>query len=170
MPPETSVGFLAKLYEAFDDADNRIRVSIDGGTFELTPGDVEIGAVELKNATDDTRAVIGTSTPAAAAGGLTTREAPTAGTSTQPADITVDATSGGVVLLAANASRKSAVIQNTGAATMRLRIDGDPTTTRGLQIAAGQSFNIGMPFCPTGAIKAIREGSTSTTAAVMEIA
>jgi len=93
----------------------------------------------------------------------------TAGVVTQPADVTVDATASGVVLLAANATRKSFTVENTGAANIRVRIDGDPTTTRGIQLAPGQSYSGSMPFCPQGAIKAIREGAVSSTAAVLEV-
>lgn len=80
------------------------------------------------------------------------------------ADITVDGTAGGVVLLAANTNRKSATITNTGAASMRVRIDGDPTTTRGYLVVAGATLVLSSPHCPTGEIKGIRTTSTSTTA------
>lgn len=94
----------------------------------------------------------------------------TAGTPTHTADITVDATAGGVTLLASNANRKSAVIQNVGAANIRVSVGGTPTTTNGIQLAPGQTLALSMPYIPTGAIKAIREGGSSSTAAVLEVA
>lgn len=92
-----------------------------------------------------------------------------AGTATHTADATVDSTAGGVTLLALNANRKGAIIQNTGTANIRVSVGGTPTTSTGIQLAAGASLTLAAPFCPTAAVKAIREGGTSSTAAVMEI-
>lgn len=107
------------------------------------------------------------------AGTLTT-VAPTAATPTHTADATVDNTAGGVTVLAANTSRKAAIIQVVSGGNVRVSIAGTPTTSTGLQLVAG-----GAPLviegtasygCPTGAIKAIREGSTSGVVAVVEFA
>lgn len=131
----------------------------------LEVGDLEIGAVELKDGSSDNRATVDS------AGVQSVKEAANvAGTPTHAADITVDATAGGVTLLAANAARKAAIIQNTGTATMRVSIGGTPATNTGFQVAAGGVLRIEAPFCPTGAIKAIREGAVSTTAAPFEVA
>lgn len=102
-------------------------------------------------------------------GTVTTSSGATAGTPAHTADVTVDATAGGVTLLAANTNRKAAMIQNTGAANMRVSVGGTPTATNGIQVAPGQVLTLSSPYCPTGAIKAIREGATSTTAAPLEI-
>lgn len=91
------------------------------------------------------------------------------GTPTHQSDITVDGTSGGVTLLAANANRKGVFIQNTGIANMRVSLGGIPTATTGIQLAGGQIMALSTPFIPVGTIKAIRESGTSTTAAVVEI-
>lgn len=94
----------------------------------------------------------------------------TAGTATHTADATVDSTAGGVTLLASNANRKAAFVQNVGTANIRVSVGGTPATTTGLQLTPGATLILEAPFCPTAAIKAIRETSTSSTAAVMEIA
>lgn len=84
-------------------------------------------------------------------------------------DITVDGTAGGVLLLAANPLRISAVIQNTGSAIMRVTDDGSaPTPTHGYQIWPGGSYRTSIPGCVVADIRAIRESSTSTTASVSE--
>lgn len=88
-------------------------------------------------------------------------------------DIVVDGTAGGVILLAANGTRKGFLIQNTAAAgvKIRVRIDGDPTATLGVQLDCGQAFGMmaeSSVGCPVGEIKAIREGVVSATASVTE--
>lgn len=93
----------------------------------------------------------------------------TAGTLTPSDDVTVDGTSGGVTVLAANTNRKAAFIQNVGTANMRVGT-GTLTASHGLQLVPGATLVLESPFCPTAAIKAIRESSTSTTVAVSEIA
>lgn len=94
----------------------------------------------------------------------------TAATAADGTDITVDGTAGGVTVLAANTNRKSALIQNTGAATMRVTTDGTaPTATHGKQVAAGNALVLSSPNCPTVVVKAIRESSTSTTANASEV-
>jgi hypothetical protein len=243
---------------ALGDADRVLAnvVNSDGDALRVDAGltidgDIEIGAVELKNATDDTRAkvsaavlegdnalavhdgALGTTTDAAvttnAAGTLSAklrglvsliaslvhaedsaassghqgllalavrRDTPgvttdadgdyselqvsstgrlrvtldRSGTATDTADQTVDNTGGGVTILAANANRRGATVQNTGAATIRVTVDGTaPTTTKGLQLAAGAVLSLSMPDCPTSAIKAIREGGSNSTVYVSEV-
>lgn len=145
------------------------RAAADTQPVTLDAGDLQIGAVEIKDATTSTRSIVTTSTPASTDAGLVVREALNPGTPSQAADVTVDGTAGGVTVLAANANRKSAVIQNVGSANMRVSVGGTPTATTGIQLAAGQTLSLRRPHCPTGAIKAIRESSTSTTASVLEI-
>lgn len=60
------------------------------------------------------------------------------GTDAQPIgnDITVDQTAGGIVLVAANANRRSAVIQNTSGNPMRVGIDTDPDADTGAYLQA----------------------------------
>lgn len=92
-----------------------------------------------------------------------------AGTATTNDDIAVTGAVGGVVILAANANRKMFVVQNTGANNIRVSIASNPTATHGIQLAAGESFSMAAPNCPTGAIKAIREGGTDSTCAGIEV-
>ena len=72
-----------------------------------------------------------------------------------------------VQILAANANRKGLVIQNVGAANMRVGITG-VTATTGLKLEPGQTWE--PPAAPTNAIFAIRDGSTDTTALAQESA
>lgn len=73
-----------------------------------------------------------------------------------------------VQVLASNSSRKTAIIQNTGLANVRIGISG-VTATTGMRIAPGDMILFDMPFCPTGAIFAIREGSISSIVLAQEI-
>lgn len=93
-----------------------------------------------------------------------------AGTAADSDDIAVDNTAGGVTILAANANRKSAMIQNVGSANMRVTTDDSaPTATHGKQVGPGDSLVLSQPNCPTAAVKAIREGASDTTASVSEV-
>lgn len=85
-------------------------------------------------------------------------------------DVTVTGTAGGVVLLAANPARKSALIINVGEEPMRVTTDGSaPTATHGKRLAGGESLTLASPYCPTKEVKAIREGAVSTTANASEV-
>jgi hypothetical protein len=97
-------------------------------------------------------------------------EVPSTGESKDNDDVVVDATAGGVTLLPANPGRKSALIINTGEETMRVTTDGSaPTATHGKQVVAGATLTMSHPYCPTAAVKAIRQGATSTTANASEV-
>lgn len=97
-------------------------------------------------------------------------EVPSTGESKDNDDVVVDATAGGVTLLPANPGRKSALIINTGAETMRVTTDGSaPTPTHGKQLLAGATLTMGHPYCPTAEVKAIREGATNTSANASEV-
>ena len=85
-------------------------------------------------------------------------------------DVTVDGTSGGITILAANPGRKSALIINTGEYSMRVTTDGSaPTATHGKLVASGAALSLASPFCPTLAVKGIRSTANSTTANASEI-
>lgn len=75
------------------------------------------------------------------------------------------------VILAANTARKGMIIQNTDALNnVRVNLAGtDATTTNGIQIKPGQALTLTRPNCPTGAIKAIREGATDAVVHVVEL-
>lgn len=83
------------------------------------------------------------------------------------ADVTVDATTGGVTVMEASATRCCALIDNTGEADMRCA----PTTmtvtaTKGKLVKAGLALTLGVEG--RQAWKCIRTGDTSTTANVAE--
>jgi hypothetical protein len=73
-----------------------------------------------------------------------------------------------VSILAANASRKAAIIQNTGNANIRVGIAG-VTATTGARCEAGGTLVFEMPFGVQQELFAIREGGASSTAFAMEI-
>lgn len=89
------------------------------------------------------------------------------GTLTNPTDITVNDVSASI--LAANTSRVSFMVQNTGAETIRVGIGITPTSTRGIQLKAGATLTMDSPFPITSAINAIREGSSNSTVSVVEV-
>lgn len=91
-------------------------------------------------------------------------------------DTTVSALSNGVEtavagtavqVLAANTSRKGAIIQNTGVANVRIGITG-VTATTGFRLIPGQSATLKKPFVETSAVFAIREGAISSTVFAQE--
>ena len=85
-------------------------------------------------------------------------------------DVVVGNAVGGVILLQANEHRKSALIVNTGSAPMRVTTDGsNPTATHGKPIQAQGALSLSWPYCPTVAVRAIREGGTDTTANASEV-
>ena len=102
-------------------------------------------------------------------GTVTTAAAAQSGTATHTADNTVDNVTAETVL-AANTSRKYAMIQNNGATAIRVTISGaTPTATMGIRVPAASALVIDQPFVTTGDIKAISE-SGSNAVAVVEVA
>jgi hypothetical protein len=93
-----------------------------------------------------------------------------AGTPTMAADVAVVAA--GVVVLAANTSRKAAVIQNTGAEPIRIGPTGSVSQTRGIRLAAYGTFAVEKPYCPTVEFKAYKDtlAGGDSTATALEIA
>jgi hypothetical protein len=97
-------------------------------------------------------------------------EPPSHGVAKDNDDVTVDATAGGVTLLASNTERKSALIINVGDQSMRVTTDASaPTATHGKLVPAGTSLVLSSPDCPVAAVKAIRVGAVSTTANASEV-
>ena len=81
--------------------------------------------------------------------------------------VTVDATAGGVTVLAANRKRCQGLIKNTGAATMNCAPASQTVSaTVGWPIAAGETF--GLRSEGRAEWKCIRTTGTSTTAATAE--
>lgn len=73
-----------------------------------------------------------------------------------------------IQVLAANANRNKLIIQNTGAANVRIGTTG-VTATTGFRLAAGTVMIIDNPECPINAIFAIREGAVSSIVLAQEI-
>lgn len=74
---------------------------------------------------------------------------------------------GTVSILASNANRRSATVQNVGLATVRIGVSG-VTTTTGYQLVAGSTLILEMPYVPTQELFMIREGAVNGTVLVME--
>lgn len=83
---------------------------------------------------------------------------------TTVADVAVDNTAGGVQLAAANSNRKKIILQNVGAANVRVGDASNVAAGRGIRLTPGAS----MTLDTTAAINAIREGATDSTVAVLE--
>lgn len=75
--------------------------------------------------------------------------------------------SSAVQVLAANANRKSATIQNAGIYNMRVGVAG-VTATTGAQVQPGAIVRVQPPYVETNAFYAIREGSFDTIAYAQE--
>ena len=102
-------------------------------------------------------------------GSVTAAVSVTTGTAVHTADNTVDNVTFETVL-AANANRKSALIQNNGTTAIRVTMSAaDPTATLGIRVPAGQNLPIDGPNVVTAAVKAISE-SGSNAIGVTEIA
>ena len=83
------------------------------------------------------------------------------------ADVTIDATAGGIATLDANPARCGALIRNTGAADMRCAPTGlTPTATAGLLIPPGMTLLLGNEG--QQAWRCIRTTATSTAASTAE--
>ena len=74
-----------------------------------------------------------------------------------------------VLIAAARTSRKAIIIQNVGAAPMRVSASANVTATTGMRLSAGEGFALDGDDCPLDAIYAIRDGSVSTTSCVTEV-
>lgn len=127
----------------------------------LETGDLQIGAVEIKNASTDDRASVVNAAPTTEYG-LVTRNIPSG---TQPvtlptaatlttAQVSVDTTSGGVLVAALNTSRKFLEITNTSSSVNVYIGNTGLTTSTGHVLPPGSSFTLDSTIC-TGAIYGI---------------
>lgn len=72
-------------------------------------------------------------------------------------------------ILAANANRKAVIVQNiSNTAACRVGLTG-VTNATGIQVIAGATLILEMPYCPTDELFAIREAAVSGTVLVTEI-
>jgi hypothetical protein len=111
------------LQRAFNDADESINVTVGGAGVTLEAGDIELGAVELKNGTDDTRAKVGAASGAASGDNalvVAAVPAPFRGTFT---DRSGSVTAGGTrqQVMAANANRRYLLFQNVSTGDLWVR-------------------------------------------------
>lgn len=88
------------------------------------------------------------------------------GTLTNGAETAVGAAA--VQVIAANASRKKLIVQNTGLGDVRVGVSG-VTATSGVRLIRNGSIIFDMPDCPTQAIFAIRDGAVSSTVLAQEV-
>lgn len=134
--------------------------------------DYEIGAVEIKDAATEHRVGVDSNgrITVNVNGTVPTASAAASASAINYDDIAVDATAGGVSVLAANANRKGALLRNVGTANARVTLDGStPSATHGLLLKPDEVLTLDQPYCPTGAVKALRSTSTSTTFSRQEI-
>lgn len=149
----------------------------------IDPGDVQIGAIEVKDGASDQRATVtaggellvtATDTiPVSLAAAievandsgnaLPVRESPAAVTIDNVADNDVSTAE---TVIAANADRKGFLVQNVeadGGEVARVTWDGStPTATLGAQLRPGAALFMETPFCGVGDVQAIAESGTVT--------
>lgn len=111
----------------------------------LKTGDIEIGAVELKNGTTDDRAVVDT------AGALLCKEM-RAGTGTT-SNVSGSASSG--TILASNSNRLGAAIYNDSTAVLYLLLASGTASTTNYTVQLAPQFYYEVPFSYTGIIVGI---------------
>lgn len=128
-----------------------------GEAVTIDPGDVQIGAVEVKNGSSDQRATVNGS------GALLVAVSAAAVAIDNIADNDVTAAE---TVIAANAARKGFLVQNVeadGAQVARITWDGStPTATLGTQLRPGAAVYMESPFCGVAAVQAIAESGTVT--------
>lgn len=90
-----------------------------------------------------------------------------AGTATNGVQIST-AGAAAVSILAANGSRKGAIVKNIGVASCRIGVSGVTATTGIAQLAPGDTLTLNMPFCPDEQLFMIREGAVNSTVLVSE--
>lgn len=91
---------------------------------------------------------------------------PNTSTTATATQVTVPATANGILILAANTSRKGAIISNPGSVTVYVQQGTTGvTTSNGFGIPAGSALNITNPLY-TGAIYGIIASSTSVVTVV----
>lgn len=85
------------------------------------------------------------------------------------AAVAVDATAGGVVVAAANPTRKRIILQQTTANPVRIGASG-VTAATGIHLGQWDKLELSGDDCPTDAIHAIREGGVNGEIVVIEYA
>lgn len=129
----------------------------------LTDTQLRASAVPVSGPLTDTQL---RATPVPVSGTVTATPASAVGTLANGVETAIAATA--VQVLAANASRKAAIVQNTGLGLIRVGIAAVAATT-GVRLGPGDIAIFKNPFVHTGAIFAIRDGATSSLALGQEI-
>lgn len=124
----------------------------------------EYGTEEMRRAVWRWVTANGTADPATTAPSITSSSTITWPTGTLANGAETAVSSSAVSVLAANASRKKLILQNTGANNVRVGVSG-VTATTGFRLTAGAVVIFDMPHCPTTQIFAIRESADSTVLA-----
>jgi hypothetical protein len=181
--PHTAESALATIASGKnpDGSDFTLPVDAQGATFQA--GDIEIGAVELKNGADDTRAKIGAGTSllegdnalavrdpkavstlvsilaALSALGISTFKG---AANVAIGNVTAGSTSGAAV--AARATRRSALVRNEHASDSCRVGPGTVSASVGFLLKAGEAVEIET----TAAINAIRTGSADVPLSFLE--
>jgi hypothetical protein len=122
-------------------------------TATVDVGDVEIGAVEIKDGTAATRAAVLTTVPTVADPGLVTRSIETRAATAVITSVAGSLTTG--VLKAANTSRLGLTVFNDSTANLYLAFAASATTSAyTVKIGAGGYWEMPRP-CYTGAVSGI---------------
>lgn len=128
-------------------------------TATVDVGDVEIGAVEIKDATAATRATVKATPAAAGDAGLVTRAAPETAATATLANVAGSASA--VTLIAANTARLGTYIHNDSTAVLYVKYGADASATSfTVKLAAGAFWE--MPNRPiyTGLISGLWASAT----------
>lgn len=149
-------------------ADGRLNVEA-----KLEVGDIELGAVEIKNATTDDRANVQVR---ASRNELLVNNDNIVNTFTTQGKVTVTNAAGGVVILAANLARRYVSLVNPSMArTIWLKFGDDagaaapaPVVDEGTPLFPGAVFIIDKNNLIRGQIKGISDGAASVDVAVVE--
>lgn len=168
-------------------ADGSINVEASGATFSAGAVATAAAPTYIEGSTDPLSqtlvgylrsAVKGEGTAGTAATGVVTVQGiasmtpllvtntPTASTTLTSTQVTVPATSNGILILAANANRKGATISNPGSVSVYIQQGSTGvTTSNGFAIPGGSSYNINSPLY-TGAIYGIIATGTNVVTVV----
>lgn len=147
---------------AYDRENNAIVVRLGPGSvsIDLKPGDIQIGAVELKDATTEYRAIID------ALGRLATLVDYLPSVGGEPYRVTV--TDVPVVLLVENANRKKYFIQNLSEDNGIFIGKSGVSSSTGISVSAFGAFGDEMPYCGKEAIYAVANSGESAVVVVKE--
>lgn len=117
MPQNPNISPSAISQTTYDSTNEAIRANIVAGDITINPGDIEIGAVEIKNATTDDRATVLNATPVTGFG-LTVRPTPVSSAFFSRSNTTIGTAS--VQHLVVNTARRGLIITNVSTGGQRI--------------------------------------------------